>query len=254
VKLASDRHFLIRKDSVSPRFYEKFRNVLANTPRTFQYGDISDPHLALVHDVDLPIPMYYFPTITGEIEAGYEKVMANEQRAFQVHTDFNWEYSLPNLNPDKAEMQVTSSIEVLLDGVVTKVFGPEGGQWIWRREANSPEQLGSNLSEVLYRVVNFLADPFLGGAMRTMIQSQLTQIGAPEYVVRLATFRENVGKLLENSAMRKFKHEGTREDELEMPILRALRDLATKRLERDAKQNPSSPPPASGAASLGGLV
>lgn len=257
VKLASDRHFLLRKNAVSPAFYERFRGILANTIRTFQPGEIDNPHLALVHDVDLPIPLYYFPTITGEIESGYEKIMANDQRAFQVHTDFNWEYALPNLNPDKAELQVTSSIETLLDGIVAKVFAPDpgSGQWVWKRSDNTREPLGDNLSAAVYKVVDILGTPDLGDAMRRAISETIGSTGPAEMAARTAMFKDNAGKLLENAAMRKFRHEGTRTDELEMPILRALQSLAEKRLSREgAAAEDQSAAAGSGAASLRGLV
>ncbi|MBL8213826.1 MAG: hypothetical protein JNK87_24120 [Bryobacterales bacterium] len=259
VKLASDRHFLLRQDSVSSRFNEKFRNVMANTSRTFQPNQVTNPHLALVHDVELPVPLYYFPTVVGEIQASYEQVMANDRRQYQVHTDFNWEYSLPNLDPNKAELQVTASMEALLDGIITKVFVPEAGQWIWRRDATAVYPLGRNLSAVLYEVVKLLGTAHLGDSIRKMIQDHKEISGPVEIAAGLATFRDKATKLLEDAAMRKFKHESTREDELESPILRALVKLAENRLSGPGTAEPGRTGglPGGGkgaAASLGGLV
>ena len=88
--------------------------------------------------------------------------------------------------------------------------------------------------------------------MRHMIADNLNLLGAVEAGARTMAFKSKAGKMVENAAMRKFKHEQTREDELEMPILRALQVLAGKRLSRQgmASEEISAEAPAAGAASL----
>ncbi len=144
VKLARKRHFLIRERSVSPEFVARFQMGLTKAgwdlapDRNFE-----NPHVALVHDTELPIPLYYFEAVNQEIEESYEKVMANERRAFHVHTDFNWEHSLPDLNPKKSEIGVTWSLQVLLEGLLTKVLINSQREWIWHRNDRESEPLGA---------------------------------------------------------------------------------------------------------------
>ena len=126
---------------------------LVKTGFDLAQGEIANPHIAIVHDAELPIPLFFFEAVTGEIERSYEKVMSNKQRAFNLHIDFNWEHSLPNLNPKEAEISLNWSMEVLLDGLLTKTIANSRQEWIWQRSATEQEPLGANLAAVLYTVV-----------------------------------------------------------------------------------------------------
>jgi hypothetical protein len=230
VKLARKRHFLIGKKTVSPGFVKRFEADLTKPGWDMATEkDFENPHVALVHDTELPIPLYYFEAVNQEIEESYEKVMSNERRAFHLHTDFNWEHSLPDLNPRKAEIGVTWSLEMLLDGLLTKTVLNSGTQWIWQRNAKEAEPLGDNMAAALYSLVSLYEDEVLGKRLKASISDAIASLGVADMRDRVEKFQTWVGELLEDIAIRGRRQEKTREDELEMPILRSMQTLSNGR-------------------------
>jgi hypothetical protein len=256
VKLANKRHICIRRDILSPTFFEAFRRTMEIAPRQISVEDekkgYANPHIALVHDCEVPIPLYYFRAVTGEIEESYHKVMENERRAFQLHIDYNWEHSLPDLNPRKAEIGVTWSLEVLLDGLLAGVFVNNNGKWVWQRGEGRDEMLGDNLAAAMYAIGGLYEDDILRERLNKAIREQRETHGAAEMLVRAETFRVDIGNVLEDIAVRARNHEKTREDELEMPILRAMLRLLDKRLgSSTTAASTAAKPAAPASASLG---
>ncbi|MEO1086555.1 MAG: DUF1295 domain-containing protein, partial [Acidobacteriota bacterium] len=101
-----------------------------------------DPRIAIVHDVVLPIPLYYIQPVVEEVEEAYLRLAADEKRPYHLHTDFNWEKTLPNLNPQRSEVGVDWSLRMLARGLLLKVIAFDEGLWRWTRHPNFLGEIG----------------------------------------------------------------------------------------------------------------
>lgn len=206
----------------SEQFVERLRSVLATSGRQVKGDQWHDPRLAIVHDVELPIPLYYVEPITGEIEGAYLIQAADERRAYHLHTDFNWEKSLPNLNPRRSELTVGWSLHVLAEGLVTEVLGRQDGHWIWHVDDQKQEQLGTNLSSTLYRLGEIHRIESLQGLLDKRIVEAWSRF-KPEEDGELRQKVLETFKARENAMdLRQLHGRTSREDALDGPILRAL--------------------------------
>ena len=140
----------------SQRFCQKLEDVLSAGGRQVKKDVWHDPRTIIVHDVAMPIPLYYFPAVVGDIEQAYLQQAADEHRSYNLHTDFNWEKSLPNLNPRNSELGVDWSLTMLARGLTTRAieFKKESGAFIYTDEEARTNELGNNLSSVLYHLTN----------------------------------------------------------------------------------------------------
>ncbi|HET9767835.1 MAG TPA: hypothetical protein VFS60_13350, partial [Thermoanaerobaculia bacterium] len=210
--------------SGSERFLDRLRAVLSAGGRQVKTDHWHDTQLLLVHDVELPIPLYYIEPIVGEIEDAYLKLAADERRAYQLHIDYNWEKALPNLNPRRSEITIGWALRVLAEGLVTQVVGRQAGQWIWRVDGQAEiEPLGQNLSGALYRLGEIHRIEDLQKRLDRELQAARARLGPALQSGRRTQLFELLDSLMGEVGRRELRGEMTREDVLDRPILRALK-------------------------------
>ena len=225
VKVAQTRHYVIKAGSVSPDFDQRLRRILERGGREPQHSDWSSPHLAIVHDMELPIPLYYFSAVVGEIETAYERAAANERRSYHLHTDYHWEAALPNLNPRKGELSASWALDRLVDGLLTQVIVKTPTGLFWRRSAGEDEALGENLAAALYTLGEYHLDKDLGPRFAHMVDAAKESVGAEELRRRAQLLDTWAGKLIEDIAMAARRGENTRQEELDQPVLRVIQSM-----------------------------
>jgi len=218
-------------------FVERLAGMLAAGGRQVKRDTWLDPRLAIVHDVELPIPLYYFQPVVGEIEDAYLKVAADQRRAYHLHTDFNWEESLPNLNPRRSELSVSWALAMLADGLTTGVVAAEGKRWIWKVDgAEKVRELGDNLSSALYRIGEIHREEALRRAFERRITAGKEACSPAELGARRRRLGEAVEGLLEDIALRKSDGTLSREDTLDRPILNTLHQYLLRGQERASSE------------------
>lgn len=207
----------------SAQFVDRLQSVLEGSGRQVKTDSWHDPRLAIVHDVELPIPLYYIEPVNGAIEDAYLMLAADERRSYNLHTDFNWEKSLPNLNPRRSEITVGWSLRMLAEGILTKVLSYQDGFWVWPVEEGNVQQLGENLASALYRLGE------IHRRFKDLPQRLEDQIGRAREGMKpeaekeaRATQAEKFRSFLRGMEGRELDGAMTREDVLDQPILRAL--------------------------------
>lgn len=205
-------------------FLTRLRSVLSADGRQVKADTWHDPRLAIVHDVELPIPLYYFEPITGAIEEAYLRLAAEERRAYHLHTDFNWEKALPNLNPRRSEITVGWSLKVLTEGLVTGVIDFEAGNWVWNVDGTGEKELlGGSLSSALYRIGKIHLLEELQNRLEKQLREARHRLGDKAVRQRRSQLGDKVESLISHISRRELRGEMSREDVLDRPILRALR-------------------------------
>jgi hypothetical protein len=209
------------------RFVERFKSILSvgrHEVNLNQDERWHDPRLAIVHDVELPIPLYYILPVVGEIEDAYLKVAADERRGYHLHTDLNWERSLPNLNPRRSELTVDWSLRIFAEGMVAGVVQFHDRRWFWRRNSDRDAQvLGPTLSSALYRVGEIHRLDDIRRAFERQVREILTAL-TPDDAMRERGDRTRwVEDALSTMSLRELNGEMTRVDTIDRPILRALK-------------------------------
>jgi hypothetical protein len=210
----------------SERFVDRLKSVLSTGGRQIKVDSWHDPRLIIVHDVELPIPLYYLEAVTSEVEDAYLHLAADERRAYHLHTDFQWEKSLPNLNPRRSEITVGWSLQMLADGLLTRVISrqPNPGVWVWQREgADKPEVLGTSLATSLYRLGEIHRLENLQQRLEQDLRDAHQGMDAEAETARRGKLLALVDGLLEEMDRRQLRGDTTQEDTLDRPILRALR-------------------------------
>jgi tubulin-like protein len=215
------------------RFMERLKSVLSQGHQV-KDAPWHDPRLAIVHDVELPIPLYYFRPVVREIEEAYLKRAADEHRPYLLHTNFNWEKSLPNLNPRRSELTVDWSLSILAEGLVSRVFDNRDGLWCWLREGEEePQLLGPTLSSALYRVGEIYHLEDLRPALERQVRAAVAAL-PDRGAARRAEVAGRLNSALSEMSLREFNGEMRRVDVIDRPILRTLvRYLPTGRLAAD---------------------
>ncbi|MFL6244783.1 MAG: tubulin-like doman-containing protein [Thermoanaerobaculia bacterium] len=225
------------------RFVQRLESILGVSGRQVKTDRWHDPRLAIVHDVELPIPLYYIEPITREIEEAYLHLAADERRAYNLHTDFQWEKSLPNLNPRRSEITVGWALQVLGDGLLTGVIVPDtsGTAWVWRgRDGGVFRPLGPTFATALYS---------LGGIHR--LEDLQRRLDTDLRDARHAMTADMVGKArtkltgwlskrLEEISMRDLDGAISHNDILDRPIIRALKGEVSKEGELRPQAEPRS--------------
>ena len=207
----------------SKAFEEHLRSVLASDGKQVKTDTWHDPRLVIVHDVELPIPLYYFQPITDEIELAYVELAAAESLAYPLHTDVNWEKSLPNLNPRQSEITVGWSLKRLIEGLLTRVIVYEGSRWLWRFGGpQDTEVLGENLSSALYCLGEIHHKTDLQRKLVSQIASTREALDKGEEATRRQQLAEMVDEVLGGMSRRELRGEIGRQDVLDRSILRAL--------------------------------
>lgn len=181
-----------------------------------------DRHLAIVHDVELPIPLYYLEPVNGEIEGAYLQLAADERRSWQLHTDFRWEKSLPNLNPRRSEVTVGWALRVLAEGMVTGVIARRAGQWVWQLNDERTQALGADLSSALYRVGEVHRNESLQQALERSLARGHERLGVGAEGARRRQLGDLVESMIADLGLRELNGDLNREDSLDRPVLRAL--------------------------------
>lgn len=212
--------------TASARFMDRLRSTLSAGGRQIKVDAWHDPRLIIVHDVELPIPLYYIEPVVGEVEDAYLHLAADEGRPYHLHTDFHWEKSLPNLNPRRSEITVGWSLRVLTDGLLTGVINrnPGAGVWIWqRRDDDKPTELGRGFADTLYHLGEIHQLENLVQLLEKDLQEAHKAMGSEVETARRAKLLELVESLMAEMDRRQLKGEISEADVLDRPILRALK-------------------------------
>ncbi|HEX2835305.1 MAG TPA: tubulin-like doman-containing protein [Thermoanaerobaculia bacterium] len=207
------------------KFMDRLRSVLSAGGRQVKVDHWHDPRLIIVHDVELPIPLYYFEPVTGEIEDAYLHLAADERRAYNLHTDFKWEKSLPNLNPRRSEITMGWALQVLADGLLTRVIGRQaaGGVWTWLdAQGDSFEVLGPTLATALYRLGEIHRLENLQQRLEKNLHDAHHAMASETELARRKALVALVEGLMQEMDRRQLRGDSRHEDVLDRPILRAL--------------------------------
>ncbi|TVQ92444.1 MAG: hypothetical protein EA400_03715 [Chromatiaceae bacterium] len=212
-------------------FVRELTEILGEAGRQVKSAVWHDPRLVIVHDVELPIPLYYFPAITGEIEEAYLRVAANEQRGYHLHTDRRWERSLPNLNPRRSELGVSWALEVLAAGLLTRVIRQRDDAsltWVWAApEAAAPPfmPLHRLLAVVLFKLGELHGREQLRARLEEQIETAATALGDERLTERRDRLRAWLDEQLVRVDLGTLQGTATKADYLDLPVIRALRTL-----------------------------
>jgi hypothetical protein len=207
---------------------EKLRRILESalgiSGRQVKTDVWHDPRIAIVHDVELPIPLYYVQPVNAEIEDAYLAVQADERRSYKLHIDYRWEIGLPDLNPRRSELAVGWSLRVLAQGLLTRVIAQRGKQWVWQLDpGREAKTLGSNLSSALYRIVEIYTETeFQRQRFEERIEQIRGELPAEERSQRRAGLHASIKEALVDMEERQSEGRLGRDDILDRPILRAL--------------------------------
>lgn len=224
VKVNSTRQLIIGgRSTSSDRFSESLAATLATGGKQVKVDRWYDPRIAIVHDVELPIPLYYFESVTREIEEAYLKLAADETRPFLLHTDFNWEKSLPNLNPRRSEVTVGWSLEALIRSLLARVIQRRSTAWVWRPTGHDVDRtLGTNLANTLYQLGKIHRDEDLRRRFERDLDAAWADLDADQEQRRRAQLEGQLGTWLEDMSFREDDSVLSREDVLDRPVLRAM--------------------------------
>jgi hypothetical protein len=227
-------------------FKDGLVDVLSHGGRQVKTVQWHDPRLIVVHDVVMPIPLYYFSALVDEIEPSYLKLAADERRGFRLHTDRHWEDALPNLNPRQAEVSAGWALKVFARGLVARVIGmdtvttdgQESDRFVWRRRSGAPFELGEQFANALARVGMIHDDAHLSASLAGQIAEQLAALSADERETRRLGLIGHLNDDLDRIGLTRVQGgESSAYDYLNSPIMRALlRELKSIGAEQDAAQ------------------
>jgi hypothetical protein len=244
-KVTRTRQVVLPLNGVSEKFLDRVRKILSKDGANLTPSPWYNNHLSIVHDVELPIPLYYFEPVVGLIEDAYEDIVGVDNRSYNLHTDFHWEHALPNLNPRKSELTVGWSLRTMLDGMFTRVIRPletvesrKGKRtWCWFRGETNYEVLGQDLSETLYKLGEYHNHPDIGPHFEKSIRDKYSLIPPSDVRGTAEKLRSWFEEELTQIGLRNQGGETSREDNLEQPILRVLRDMVQKLLAADVSRS-----------------
>jgi hypothetical protein len=243
VKMARTRNLVIDERLLTPGFVERVKNMLlrdGRPPQLTAWDPVSNQHIAVLHDMDLPIPLYYFNAVIGDVEANYDMVGANPRRTYNLHIDYHWEQTLPNLNPAKDKLSTSWALNTLLQGLLFKVFVQSKSNWIWP-ERN--QVLGSNLASALYRLGEYHRNEILQKALNESLVKAEISTTAEELLARTEKLVAHVKQTLLDIAFATQSGTKTREQSLEEGIWRMFEERLEERLrpsnlDQDAGSSP----------------
>jgi len=234
-KTDSTRHLMhgLGRDADSSPFVQRLKSVLQQDGRQVNLGHWHDPRIIIAYDVELPLPLYYIRPVIDEVEKAYLKVQADEKRGYNLHTDYHWEESLPNLNPRASELEVSWAVRKLAEGLVAGAIEQiDSRSWVWHTPLDTqPDVLGRNLSGALYRVGEYYRNDDLRKLLDSDIQKRLADAGADERKDKQRKLRESVAHALAQIGWRQQRGEIDQEDVLDRPVLRVLDSVLQQDLE-----------------------
>jgi len=222
-------------------FQDGLIDVLSDGGRQVKTTRWHDPRLIVVHDVVMPIPLYYFEALVEEIEPSYLKLAGDERRGFRLHTDRHWEDALPNLNPRRAEVSAGWALKTLTTGLIARVIGVdavavEGADldlFVWRRQSGAPFVLGAEFVLALAKIGAIHDDLHLRASLEDQVRQQLAAMsGEAREERRQELIAQLTADLDQISVKRVQGIEGSAYDYLNGPVMRALLH-GLKELPRD---------------------
>jgi hypothetical protein len=200
-------------------FLDRLESGLGRSGRTLNKYEWHDGWTVVVYDVELPIPLYYIRPVIEELEPAYLKVQSDEARGYNLHIDMNWEESLPNLNPRRAEISVGWALRTMARALTAGVVSrDERGVWRWQIDETRVRVMGPRLSGALYD---------LGELHRREDMKEL-RLGLEEQTRTKPSREQNLQKaaelksMLRDIALRRLDGAMTPQDSLDRPILEAL--------------------------------
>lgn len=226
-------------NSSNAKLEAKLEAVLKVGGRQVKQARWHDPRLAIVHDVTMPIPLYYLQPVTGEIEEAYLDEEKDERRQYNLHTDFNWEKSLPNLNPRRSEITVGWSLKMLARGLLTKSIEHQNGIWTWNKTGLSESmELGATLSAALYRLGEIHRLEDLQKRLELAVRDAESKLKPEELEERRAKLAHQLDNFI--AALATSELRGENPQLLDRPVFRAL--LAEVRSTVIARENTARGP------------
>ncbi len=216
-------------------FERELTSILSEAGRQVKTDRWYDPRLMIVHDVEMPIPLYYFPPVVGDVEEAYLRVAGNEQRGYHLHTDFRWERSLPNLNPRRSELGVSWALQTLTSALAAGVIQPQADHWVWLDASGKPEmRLHPLLSGTLYKLGEIYSRERLRASLETQIESAETEQGAEAMARRRGRLDELLEDRLKATEKRELDGSVRKTDYLDRPVIRAVQLLLREHTEKQA--------------------
>ena len=201
----------------------RFKEVLQDGGLQVKMVPWYDPRVAIVHDVVLPVPLYYFPAVVGDLEGAYIAAERDERRTYSLHTDFNWEKSLPNLNPRSSEISIGWSLSMFRRGIVSQVLTMNLGEPCrWNVDENTSQILGGTLSAVLYEISKIHRNEELRKSFQDEIERAENEVGKVGLEKRRSDFFKTVERTLLQMNLADLRQPLSREQLLDRPIMKAL--------------------------------
>ncbi len=214
------------------QFLERLTAILQEGDRAVNIGYWHDPRIAIIYDVELPIPLYYIAPITDEIETAYKKKAA-EKRSYNLHTDKRWEEALPNLNPRDTEVTLGWSIQKLLQGLVAGVIEQlEDRNWVWHPiGTDGPEQLGNSVALALYQLGEIRKDEDHVKLLDRSLNTALSALSTEVLQERRKGWSQAVESALGGIALRQRRGAANATDVLDRPILRVMQTVLDQEIQ-----------------------
>jgi hypothetical protein len=208
----------------SEKLRQTLESALATSGRQVKTDLWHDPRIAIVHDVELPIPLYYLQPVNAEIEDAYLTVQADQRRSYKLHIDYRWELALPDLNPRRSEQVVSWALRVVAQGLLTKVIYQRGKEWFSELDADEgADNLGTDLTSALYSIGKIYSETEdLRRAFENRIEKIQSELGPEELAQRRTRLQASIAKVLVDMDKRKMHGRLTREDILDRPIFQVL--------------------------------
>jgi hypothetical protein len=187
--------------------------------------DGSDPHKVVVYDEEHGIPLYYFRTVTDELQPHYLRLAVDPLQPGQLHIDRRWEHALPNLDPQVPEIPESAPLAMLVRALATRVIlsnKSDAGQREYRWRPTGAEEtltLGADLVEVLGSLFDLHREQDLWKALDTAVEEASVEPEVEFAMAKLVGLLED--RLVRHHIERAFIPAAGKVD-LEPPLLRAL--------------------------------
>jgi hypothetical protein len=216
-------------------FNRELQDILTYSGRQVKRDTWYDPRLIIVHDIEAPVPLYYFPSVVGDIEAAYIQQAQDEKRAYNLHTDMNWEKSLPNLNPRRSEITVDWTLKTLAKALMLRVVkgkkSKEGEVYAWFFNEEDGDELGTHLSKVLYSLGEMYKNEQLRKTMEKCLKTAQEKTSEEEIKERQKAVLDIFNNDLTTMSRNERKRPLEREEILDRPIIRALISVLEKGID-----------------------
>lgn len=228
-------------NSSSDGFNRQIKNILSTGEVQVKEKEWHDPHLLIVHDVATPVPLYYFEPVIGDIELSYLKKITEENRSYYLHTDYKWEKTLPNLNPNRSEIAVDWSFRLFVKALLSRViYFSEDNTWVLDLTSLSQyEELGDSLAAATYRLADMYQREGLKKILDDEIEERIQALAEPEFKNEIETYLGLINERLMDYELKDARGKAAREEVLDGPVWLALK-LAleeTQKSGRDVKRN-----------------